>query len=141
MHSSKKDPVILFFIAGSMPNSREMAEIFSLGSNVRVRNGVVAEHTAPGAIEICDGVNGTTIPDAYKSKPDGHEVLHEMRCRIIEEIRATEPQQEQEPSNPERAAAIEAAAKQAAEKAEKVAAKNAEPKPDAKAASGWTPQK
>lgn len=145
MHSSKKDPIILYFIEGSMPNSREMAEIFMLGSNVRVRNGVIAEHTAQGAIETCDGVAGPMIPEAYKGKPDGGEVLYEMRKRIIDELRAQEDgqsQQQQPQQNPtETATEVEYKAAAKAEFEKKLAARDAAPKTNPNAGNAWQPQK
>lgn len=139
MSAFKKDPIILYFMAGAKPTSREMAEIFMLGSNVRVRNGNVAEHSAAGAIEQCDAVSGPCVPALYRDKPDGEEKLYEVREQIIADIRATEAplleQQEQLQSEETDRLNAEAAQREADAK------KSGTPKADAKASTAWVASK
>jgi hypothetical protein len=82
----KKDPCILFFIAGANPTAAEELEAMELGSNVRFRNRVYAQ-VDQGALEACAGVAGT-VPDCYKDFPKGADVVKKAKESHLEALKA-----------------------------------------------------
>lgn len=64
------DRVVLYFIAGPVATSPEIAAAALLEGTVKMRNGALASAALYGAkIEPCDAVAGSPIPAAYNGKP------------------------------------------------------------------------
>lgn len=142
----KKQPVILFFIAGTAATAAEHSEAFKYGQNVRFRNASFIKEGE--ALEACDGVAGK-VPKAYAGVATAEEAMQRWLAEVDAEMKERADKAEAVEEKSTLAALSEEVAAKAATEASKPATPPAAEKAATKQAkieaapapAGWTANK